>query len=486
MPTTLLSNFEPKDVWTEFLALTKTPRCSKQEEKVLGYLEEKALRKGYNYQKDRVGNLFVDLPPTKGSETIPGIILQSHVDMVCEQNRGRNHDFSKDPLDLIVEEDWLRARDTTLGADNGIGVAYMAALLEGSYNHGPLQLLFTIDEETGLTGAIQIQHELLKYKKMINLDTEEEGYFCIGCAGGKETIGTLRLQKRVPNPSEVTLDLEITGLRGGHSGAEIHLELGNSLVILGRILGDFIRVAPLHLFHVYGGDKHNAIPREAFATFSCSKIDLAKFQERLVYWESILKNELGSLDQGIVLKLLSTSKEPDNGVLTAEDQSKIINALQTIPHGIYGWSRAIENLVSTSTNFAAMHMDKESARFLTSQRSDQTTQRDWIALRTGAAMAMSGMKVKESREYPGWNPNPNSPLLKECLRLYPEISGKEGIIQSIHAGLECGVIGDKIPGIDMISFGPDIRAPHTPGEKVSISSVRRTWEFLLRLLEAGK
>jgi len=480
-------NEEPKEIWKHFFTLSQIPRPSKKEEKILSYLKSMADTHNYPWVSDKVGNLVVHLPSTNGKDDSHGLVIQGHVDMVCEQNRGRNHNFDQDPLDLIIEGEWLKARETTLGADNGIAIAFMMALMEGNYSHGPLDLLFTVDEETGLTGAIDLDPAIIRYKKLINLDTEEEGEFCIGCAGGKETIGSISLVREKLATPYVCQEISIQGLRGGHSGADIHMELGNANVLLGRVLWKVYQEIPFHLISVSGGDKHNAVPREAFGIIAIESQKHQEFTQTIQMILNVCKEvflaELGVWDQNLQISL-TPSEQPRDFLPVSEQQTKIIlHTLLNVPHGVFGMSRTIPGLVSTSTNFAAIKTDVQTITVLSSQRSDQQSQRDWIADKTGSILSSLGFTVTFTREYPGWKPNPHSLLLKESTLVYPKVAGKEAHIQSIHAGLECGVIGDKIPGMDMISFGPDIEAPHTPGERVRIQSVQRTWNFLLELLK---
>jgi dipeptidase D len=477
---------EPKDVWKHFYTLCQIPRPSKKEDKIISYLKQLADNHGLSWVTDQVGNLVVHVPSKNGKDESHGLVIQGHVDMVCEQNRGRNHDFDNDGLELLIDGEWLRARDTTLGADNGIGVAFMMALMEGSYDHGPLDLLFTIDEETGLTGAIDLDPSILRYKTLINLDTEEEGDFCIGCAGGKETIGVLSLQRDLKSEQQVYKEISVQGLRGGHSGADIHMELGNANCLLARILWSIFQTLPFSICSVSGGDKHNAIPREAYAIIAIPKDSEDQYNKSIESMISdlhqVFLSELGEWDQQLKLSFENTHLSEGFLPISQSQSKTLIQAMLNLPHGVYGMSRTIPGLVSTSTNFAAIKTNTSSVTILTSQRSDQQSQRDWIADKTGSCLSALGFEVSFTRQYPGWKPNPNSALLKESMRIYPSVSGKEAIIRSIHAGLECGVIGDKIPGMDMISFGPDIEAPHTPGERVRIKSVERTWKFFLELI----
>ena len=470
-------------VWKAFQEISRIPRCSTCEDQVIQYLIGKAEAKGCSYRRDDVGNLVVYLPASPGIESREGVILQAHVDMVCEKNRGTDHDFGSDPIDLQVRGEWLYANGTTLGADNGIAVAYMVALMEGTYSHGPIQLLFTVDEETGLTGALHLDPSLLSYSRLINIDTEEEGDFCIGCAGGKETIGKKSLTRKSNWQARgyELLEVAVAGLRGGHSGAEIHKELGNALLIMGRVLAKAVESFEVRIVSIGGGDKHNAIPREAFALIWCPSAQVTTLRNWLADFRAIVVRELSDLDQGLTIDLSAANSSPLAPLVDTE-QDELVLLLQSLPHGIQSWSRSIPGLVSTSTNLAAIRFEENEVVVLTSQRADMLSLLGYIADRVAASLRACGFSAEFTRQYPNWEPDAKSKLLETCLEVYEQTTGKKGRIQSIHAGLECGVIGAKRPGMEMISFGPDIEGAHTPQERVRIASAQRIWEFLLSLL----
>lgn len=473
---------DPQQVWKQFEAISAIPRCSKCEDGIIAYLKKLAESRGLQSTTDGVGNLIVRLPGTPGYEDRPGTILQGHVDMVCEKNRETTFDFEREGIRLEVREDWLSAQGTTLGADNGIAVAYMAALMVGDYPHGPLELLFTVDEETGLTGAMGLDASLIQYRQLLNIDTEEEGHFCIGCAGGKETIGTRPFTREIGIPEGMQpVEISITGLRGGHSGADIHMELGNALVLMGRIMRDLSVWSGYRLVTVVGGDKHNAIPREAFLRCYIPSEMVSELSDCLITWKQTFLGELGTEDAGLAIEMHSLESE-NTPAMTPADQRAVELLLQSVPHGILGWSRTMPGMVSTSTNLAAVKIQGDAMEVLTSQRSDIQSLRDQAAFQVGSVFKACGFGVEYTREYPSWTPDPNSPLLKLAVESYKNATGNTPEVEAIHAGLECGVIGDKIPGIRMLSFGPDIRGAHTPQERVNIPSVARTWEFLLTLL----
>lgn len=479
-----LAHLEPKIVWKAFEEISRIPRCSKCEAEILDFIKEKAEARGLAHRSDEAGNLLVELPPKGGKSLTPGLVIQGHVDMVCEANRGVQHDFSKDPIRLQIDGEWIRAEGTTLGADNGIALAYMLALMEGDFRHGPIELLFTVDEETGLTGATKLDPSMIKYRTLLNIDSDEEGIFYIGCAGGKETIGTRKVQ-RIENwrvPSYLPVEVAVQGLRGGHSGSDIHLEPANSLLLMGRLLAALTRGIDLKIVDIQGGDKHNAIPREAFCRLWCPAEALGDLQRILAEFRSRIGSELHEEDGGLKVEVKELA-EPPGAPLVEEDQRRLLALLQVLPHGIQAWSRSIPGLVSTSSNLAALRLEGEEFKVLTSQRSDTPSLLEMIADRTAASMESCGFVPQFSREYPSWQPDPSSRLLATCLEVFEEVQGRKAVYSSIHAGLECGIIGGKIPGMEMVSFGPDIEALHTPSERTRIESVARIWEFLLALLE---
>ena len=480
---TSILDHEPQLLWREFAAISSIPRCTGSESAVLAYIELQAKKHSLDCKRDTAGNMRVSLPPTEGYEKLPGVIIQAHVDMVCEQNVGTGHNFRTDPIDLKIEDGWLKAAGTTLGADNGIGVAMMLALIKGDYAHGPLELLFTLDEEGGLIGAIKLEPHLLTYRRMINLDSEEEGIFYIGCAGGKETIGSLPLDWEDAPQGLSRGKISVTGLKGGHSGSEIHRQLGNSLVLASRILhqlpADSVRV-----YNISGGDKHNAIPREAFIQFLAESSSFASITAIIKDCERIFHREFAGGEDGLSL---AVTVEGDAGeypkkFMSINCQKKLSHTLIAIPNGVLSMSRVIEGLVSTSTNFAAMEIQKRELRVLTSQRSDIMSQNNEAANRVAAPFLLAGGSAQFVREYPGWEPNPQSTLLKSALEIYRGKTGKQAVVASIHAGLECGVIGSKFDQMDTISFGPTIHGAHTPAEKTEISSCSRVFDFFVELL----
>jgi dipeptidase D len=393
------------------------------------------------------------------------------------------HDFAVDPIKLKIEGEWLTAEGTTLGADNGIAVAVMLALIvSDDIPHGPLELLFTIDEETGLTGALELDPAIITHRRMINVDSEEEGYFYIGCAGGIETIGTLPLEWEAAPAGMESLVLSVTGLNGGHSGADIHKQLGNSLVLATRILAK-LPLDDIRLFDISGGDKHNAIPREAFIAMLVPAGVSGEIRKTAARMEKLFHGEFGKTEEQLSVSVEAGTAVPSSGkVITAASASRLAQMMYAIPHGVQTMSRAVEGLVSTSTNFASLRIVDGAVRVLTSQRSDIKSQVDDIANRVATAFRLAGGSAEFVREYPGWQPDTESQLLAQAVAAYEKRTGSAPVITTIHAGLECGVIGAKCGGMDMISMGPDIRGAHTPEERVNIASTARVFEFFKELL----
>jgi len=477
-------NKEPKNLWKYFEELSAIPRPSKHEEAAANWAVGVAKEHGLDCKRDAVGNVVISVPATKGHERTPVTVLQGHLDMVCEKNSGTKHDFMKDPINLVLKGDTITADGTTLGADNGIGIAMALALIdEKRAIHGPLELLFTVDEETGLNGATGLKPGFLKGKRLLNLDSEEEGEIYVGCAGGIDTTLTLRVGRGKRTRGQGAYTLHIGGLRGGHSGCDIHEGRGNANRCLARCLKAFEDASlPYGLAEINGGSKRNAIPREASALLYFDEKTANRARRTAKKLQATFREELKRVDAGVTVKL---SKAAKTGFppLTDASRVKVVNFMMAIPHGLISYSREIHGLVETSTNFATIETTKGTFIFGTSQRSSVESQLDWAAQWIGAIGLTGGAKVVRSDGYPGWEPNLDSKLLKSTLKTYKRIFNKEPQPKAIHAGLECGIIGSKYPGMDMVSLGPDITNVHSPDEAVSVSSVKRTYDFLLALLK---
>lgn len=477
-------NREPKNVWKYFEELSAIPRPSKHEEAAGDWVVKVAEEHELKYKRDEVGNVVISVPATKGHEKAPGTVLQGHLDMVCEKNSGTEHDFMKDPIKLVLKGDTLTADGTTLGADNGIGVAMGLALIdEKEAVHGPLELLFTIDEETGLNGANGLKPRFLKGTRLLNLDSEEEGEIYVGCAGGIDTTLTFQVDRGERTHGQDAYTLHIGGLRGGHSGCDIQEGRGNANRCLARCLQAFEDASlPYGLAEINGGSKRNAIPREASALLYLDGKSVDKAGEIAKKLQATLREELKRVDAEVTITL---SKASEAGLPPLADGSRVrmVTFMMALPHGLISYSREIQGLVETSTNFATIETTKGTFIFGTSQRSSVESQLDWAAQWIGAIGRSAGAKVIQSDGYPGWEPNLDSKLLAATLKTYNRIFKKEPTPKAIHAGLECGIIGSKYPGMDMVSLGPDITNVHSPDEAVSISSVERTYDFLLALLK---
>jgi dipeptidase D len=481
-----LAGKKPEAVWRYFKEISDIPRCSGSEGPVIEYVKQFAEAHKLTWKCDKVGNIIVKKGASPGKEGHPGVVLQGHLDMVCEKNRGTDHDFSCDPIKLVVDGDWLKADGTTLGADNGIAIAMALAALESNeLNHGPMEALFTIDEESGLTGAMELDPSIIDGRILLNIDSEELGAFYIGCAGGVHTEGFIPVETEEIPQSSAVLSLSVTGFRGGHSGAEIHLGLGNAIVTTGRLLWELAQEMELHLISIEGGGKHNAIPRECLTHLT---VPAEKKKEALMLAENLaarVKEEMGDIEPDFSLSCSESGREEER--FSLESTNRIIRLLRTMPHGVVAMSRVIEGLVETSTNFAAIETKKgccsTTVQLLTSQRSSIMSARDDIAAMVNAAITAAGGQARHFSHYPAWTPDPGSRLLATCKEVYRDLTGEEPRHAAIHAGLECGVIGDKIDGMEMVSFGPELEAVHTPEERLNIPSVEKVWAFLEKLLE---
>jgi dipeptidase D len=482
-----LQGLEPGPLWEHFLAISRIPRCSHNEEKVRDYVLEVADRNGCAHETDPTGNTVVRKKATPGLESRPGIVLQAHLDMVCEKNRDTAHDFSRDPIRWKRDGGWLGAEGTTLGADNGIGVAAQLALIEAKdVVHGPLEFLFTVDEETGLMGATGLAPGMLGGRTLINLDSEDEHTIYIGCAGGQETVLTLPHDTEAVPAGYTAASVRVGGLQGGHSGVEIDRGRGNAIKLLSRFLA---RKAPLlqaRVAHIDGGSKRNAIPRESEVVVCLPPGNLEALKKAVREFEQVCREELRARDPGASLWVSEDGFPAPDQVFRAEFQDRLLDLLGCLPHGVITMSPDIPGLVQTSTNLAVITTDEGAITISTSQRSSVATELVTASDMVAAAGRLAGAHVHHGEGYPGWKPNPDSPILGQAMTVYPSLFGKEPNVTAIHAGLECGIIGDRFPGMDMISFGPTITGAHSLDERVDVASVKRFWEFLVAMLERGE
>jgi dipeptidase D len=480
MPTPI-DGLEPALVWKHFAAFSRVPRCSKHEEAAARFVLDAARKFKLQARQDAAGNVVVRKPASPGREAVPSICLQGHLDMVCEKNAGTKHDFSKDPIELVRKDNVLMANGTTLGADNGIAVATNLAIMEDrSLEHGPLELLFTVDEETGLTGANRLEPGFVESKRLMNLDSEEEGAIYVGCSGGKDTTGVWTFTPEEVPAKLTGLEVSVTGLKGGHSGMEIDKGRGNAIKILNRVLLD---LAPLgaRLSRVDGGNKRNAIPREASALVFLPPAKVGDAKACVASWHEIARNELGSAEPDLAVSAKEVRSRKGK-LLPRGVQQKLTRAMASLPHGVVKMSADIPGLVETSTNLASIASKGKTVTIGTSQRSSVASEILEIAQTVRFVLEAGGAEVKQGDGYPGWKPNMASPLLKTAIATYASLYGQEPAVKAIHAGLECGIIGEKYPGMDMISFGPTLEGVHSPDEKIHVDTVPKFWAFLLGIL----
>lgn len=479
-----ITDLKPEIVWKFFHQVTQIPRPSKKEGKMIQFLESFAKEYKIAIKKDAVGNILMSKPATPGKENLPVVVLQSHMDMVCEKNNGTAHDFDNDPIETIVDGEWLRANGTTLGADNGIGVAAeLAILASNDIEHGPIECLFTIDEETGLTGAKAIERGFMSGDILLNLDSEDEGEIFMGCAGGKDTQALFHYTPVAAPRTDQYFIINVKGLNGGHSGGEIHKGLGNANKILVRYLYLLNEKITYNLCSIDGGNLRNAIAREAHAVIGLHPDDKETARVLLNHFTVDIENELKHVDPQVQITMESIECPQD--CISHDDMLKLIYALHACPHGVIGMSHDIEGLVETSTNLASVKMGKDNTILVgTSQRSSIESCKNMIANQVASVFKLAGANVTHGDGYPGWAPNPNSQILKVAQETYKNLFGKEAKIMAIHAGLECGLFLEKYPKLDMISFGPTLRDVHSPNERIEIRTVGLWWAHLLELLKS--
>jgi len=483
--STAIEGLEPEGLWEYFAELCAIPRCSKHEGRAARYVFDVAKKSGLEVFKDPKGNVIVRKKAGSGREKTPLIALQSHLDMVCEKNKNKSHDFGKDAIVLKRSGRFITADGTTLGADNGLGVATALAIMEDkTFNHGPLEFVFTVDEETGLTGAAGLQRDALKSRTLINLDTEDEGVLYVGCAGGCDSTGTLAVAFDHLPARQVLYTLRVEGLRGGHSGLDIHHGRGNAIKLLSRALAA-VSGKGVRLCRLSGGNKRNAIPREAEALCAVPAAKADAVAKTISELGRTFRNEFSTVDNKVTLSFaVYDGKAMRMKVLKKACQDRLINLLNALPHGVIAMSQDIPGLVETSTNLARVTMEKNRVTIETSQRSSVESRKNEIVQTVKACFTFAGAKVTHSDGYPGWKPDLHSPILKIAKETYRRLFGKEAGVKAVHAGLECGIIGEKFPGIDMLSLGPTIEMAHSPEERVNIESVKKYWDYLLSILES--
>ena len=476
----LLDALEPKTLWHYFLELSKIPRPSKQEAAAAAWVAEQGRALGCAVERDKVGNVLLRKGASPGRQGRPAVAIQSHVDMVCEKNEGNEHDFSKDPLEIYRDGDLLRATGTTLGADNGIGVAAaLAVLADNELEHPPLEVLVTVDEETGLTGANGLESGWLTAKTLLNLDSEEEGELTIGCAGGLDTVARLTLHRAPPPAGAKALRLKVAGLKGGHSGIDIGAGRGNSIRVLAQVLDEVLAPFALSLAKVSGGNKRNAIPREASAVVLVAPAREQALREAVEQAQAHWRAAFGALDHNLAV---TVEEGHATSIISAAEARAIVGFLLACPHGVEAMSPDIAGLVQTSTNLGLAETRDDAFEVSFLSRSSLDVSKRALAARVAATAKLAGFEVQHSGAYPGWKPEPDAKVVSIIDGVHRELFSKPMIVKAIHAGLECGLIGEKYPGMEMASIGPSMWDVHTPDEHVSIASVGRFWTFLTAIL----
>ena len=473
----------PKAVWSYFHEITKVPRPSKKEERILAYLVDFAKKHNLEYKQDEVGNLVISKPATPGYEDRETVVLQSHVDMVCEKNSDKVFNFDTDAIQTVVDGKWLHADGTTLGADNGIGCATeLAILADDSIPHGPLECLFTVDEETGMTGAMNLKPGFFSGKILINLDSEDEGELFIGCAGGMGIKAVFDVEWKPLHTTFEYYRVSVSGLRGGHSGGDIHVGLGNANKLLTRYLYAIDSKLKWELCEIAGGNLHNAIPREAHAIIGILPEEKAQAVAILNKLAADVAEELKRVDPNV--RYTFEPVERPSRRINQDTKKRLIRALYACPHGVLGMSHELENLVETSNNLASIKLIDDKIVVETSQRSSTESLRDSTAEMVKSVFELAGATAEIRDPYPGWKPNADSAILKASADAYRRLFGKEPAVKAIHAGLECGLILDVFPGLDMVSFGPTLRDVHSPNERIEIKTVQLWWDHLLEVLKS--
>jgi dipeptidase D len=476
------NKLNPAPVWEYFEEICRIPRISKNEEKIRLYLLEFAEKNNLEAKEDAVGNILITKPPFPGMENRKTVVLQSHMDMVGEKNADYEHDWDNDPIIPLKKEGWITARGTTLGADDGIGIAaQMAILTDNKLQSGKIECLFTVDEETGMTGVINLKSDFFTGKTLLNLDSEDEGILFIGCAGGMDTVGTMSYNPVPVKNGSSAYELSVTGLHGGHSGDEIHKGYGNSVKIITRLISHISGKHKTSISGFDGGNLRNGIPREAFATIVIDEEVTVSVRNLADEFFTIVKTELGNLEKELNISV----KKADlpSFVMDEENQKKFLNAITCCPHGVLAWSKDMADLVETSTNLAsAKFSENNTIKIVTTQRSSVESSKHDACQRVESCLKLAGAEVVHSDGYPGWKPDLASAILGITRKSYLGLFGKEPMVKAIHAGLECGLIGEKVKDLDMISFGPTIRGAHTPEEMIETVTVAMFWELLIDVI----
>jgi len=477
------ADIEPAVLWKHFFHLCRTPHCSGNESAVRDYVLRTAALNGLAAKMDSTGNVVVVKDAVQSRRGCPIVVLQCHLDMVCEKNKDTLHDFQRDPIRWTRDENWIRAEGTTLGADNGIAVAALLALVESlDVQHGPLELLFTVDEETGLTGAFGLDPGMLQGRILINLDSEEEGTLFIGCAGGVFTDLRLALETEPVPGSCASVRIRVGGLHGGHSGLNINEGRANAIGLMVRFLQEVGDSLSPRVSHLDGGNKPNAIPRECDAEVCLPEARLPDLRKAVEAWQGIFRGDYREIEPGLEMRV-DPADPPPGRVLRQADQKRLLSLLRTLPHGVLAMSATLPGAVETSTNLGILQCDKGEVFIRTKQRSSSRKALLDASETIGELGRKAGAETSRSGEYPAWTPILDSAILRHAQAVRRSLFGEEPEVKIIHAGLECGIIRDKFSGMDTISFGPTIVAAHSPGERVDIRSTQRFWEYLVAVLE---
>ena len=472
---------KPASVFHYFNEICQVPRPSKKEEKIIAYLENFAQAQGLEWKKDEAGNILIKKPATAGLENLKTVILQSHIDMVCEKNSDSTHDFLNDPIETYIDGEWLKAKGTTLGADNGIGMAaQLAVLAANDIQHGPLECLFTVDEETGLTGAFALKEGFMDGDILINLDSEDEGELFIGCAGGANTVAQFAYTEIDAPQDYFFFHVAIKGLTGGHSGDDISKNRANANKLLNRFLSQISAKYDMYLCEIDGGNLHNAIPREARALCAVPMKHKEDVRIDMNIYTAEIENEFSVTEPNLRTELGSES--PCAKAIDRDTVARLLQSVYAVHHGVYAWSQDMPGLVETSSNLASIKMVDGKIKIVTSQRSSILSSRKDMSQVVRSAFLLGGAEVTTGDGYPGWKPNPSSPILKVAIESYKKLFGVEPKVKAIHAGLECGLFLEKYPHLDMFSTGPTLRGVHSPDERMHIPAVDKFWQHLLDVL----
>ncbi len=473
---------KPSRLWHYFGEILLIPRPSKKEEKIAAYLLEFGEKHGLETLRDEIGNVIIRKPATPGKEKLKSVVMQSHIDMVCEKNSDKVFDFDNDPIEAYIEDGWVTANGTTLGADCGIGVALSLAILESKdIEHGPIECLFTVDEETGLTGAFGLDPDILKSNIMLNLDSEDDGLIFIGCAGGKDTVAEMPYRKDSIPAGYVSYRVSVTGLKGGHSGDDIEKGLGNANKILNRALWNAANDFGLLVSDFDAGNLRNAIAREGFAIVMIPAPNTGSFEKYIADYNNIVKAELHVTDPGATVGFEKTDSPAF--IIDKATQDNLLKGIYACPHGVIAMSQDIDDFVETSTNLASVKFKEDVIEITTSQRSSVESAKDDVCAMVASALQLAGFTTRHTDGYPGWTPNPKSEIVDITARVYEDLFNEKPEVLAVHAGLECGLIGDKYPKMDMVSYGPTIRGAHSPDEKIEIKAVERFWEMTIEILK---